>query len=449
MIRPGSIERSFRSTIGILGDFAVAWGSLVAIVYLRRTVPLAFTRSLLPPENLPLDVVIVMLFAASFLAGLGLAGFYRRRIMLRSRPIIMVALLIQIAAVTVGATILERPLPRTIVLAVPLLEALAFPLWRSLQRRIWPVRPRETILVGDPAEIIAAMGVLAAAGDQRIRVTGYAGAGPSEVGARWLGVLNDTNVRAAVRDAEEVICVWSEAAPRGRLELLRIRGPRGYLLLASSADALLVSTVLGWMGDEPLIEVRIGCGYGAGAIVKRGIDVAGAIILSVLTFPLWIVIAAAVWLDDHGPVLHRQLRLGRGGVSFAMWKFRSMRVPLEGAIAQPDEERITRVGNLLRRYRIDELPQLINVITGEMSLVGPRPERPALAERIMEEVPDFDLRCLVRPGIAGLAQSLVEYDSRPAVKLRYDLTYMCSWSLWLDIRLLFRSVAAALSGSGV
>ncbi|MGH9422234.1 MAG: sugar transferase, partial [Thermoanaerobaculia bacterium] len=388
-------------------------------------------------------------FGVAFLAGLGLAGFYRQRIMMRSRPIIIVALLIQIAAVTIVATILERPMPRTIMLAVPLLEALVFPLWRSIQRTVWPVRPRETILIGDPAEIAAAMAVLDAAGEKRIRVSGYVGAGPSDAGTPWLGVLYDPNVRAAIRDAEEVICVWPDAAPRGRLELLRIRGPRGYLLLASSADALLVSSALGWMGDEPLVEVRIGCGYGIGALLKRSIDVAGAIVMSVITFPFWIVIAAAIWLDDHGPVLHRQLRLGRDGVPFAMWKFRSMRVPVEGAIAQSDDERITRVGNLLRRYRVDELPQLINVITGEMSLVGPRPERPSLAQQIMAEEPDFDLRCLVRPGIAGLAQSLVEYDSRPSVKLRYDLTYMCSWSLWLDIRLLFRSVAAALSGSGI
>jgi lipopolysaccharide/colanic/teichoic acid biosynthesis glycosyltransferase len=195
-----------------------------------------------------------------------------------------------------------------------------------------------------------------------------------------------------------------------------------------------------------LIEVLIGCGVGVNAIVKRTIDIVVSIALAVLTLPVWIVIAATIWLDDHGPVFLRQARLGRGGVPFAMWKFRSMRAFVAG---QSDEERITRVGRLLRRYHVDELPQLINVITGDMSLVGPRPERPEIAERILEEVPDFDLRCLVRPGMAGLAQSLVEYDSRPAVKLRYDLTYMCSWSLWLDIRLMFRSVAAALSGSGV
>jgi lipopolysaccharide/colanic/teichoic acid biosynthesis glycosyltransferase len=446
MIRPGSLERSFRVTIGIAGDFAVAWASLAAVVYLRRRIPLSFTRSLLPPGKLPLDAVIVALFGAAFLVGLGLAGFYRRRITLRGRPIVLVALLIQAALVTIGSTVLERPLPRSVLLAVPLLEALLFPLWRWLQQRIWPVRPRQTILVGEPAEVAAAIAVLDAAGDQRIRVIGYTGGSPADSGTPWLGPLDDPAVRAAVREVEEVICVWSDAAPRGRLELLRIRGPRGYLLLASSADALLVSSVLGWMGDEPLIEVMIGCGVGANAIVKRGIDVGASVILAVLTLPLWFVIAAAVWLDDHGPVLFRQMRLGRGGVPFAMWKVRSMRAPRHG---QSDEERITRVGRLLRRYHVDELPQLLNVITGDMSLVGPRPERPEIAERILKEVPDFDLRCLVRPGMAGLAQSLVEYDSRPAVKLRYDLTYMCSWSLWLDIRLLFRSVAAALSGSGV
>jgi lipopolysaccharide/colanic/teichoic acid biosynthesis glycosyltransferase len=433
----------------IAGDFCVAWMCLGAAVYIRRGVPMAFTRSLLAPDRLPLDLGVISLFTIAFLGALGLAGFYRRRIMLRARPVLGVALLIQMAAVTIGATLLEQPLPRTILFAVPLLEVLLFPLWRSFQFRIWPLRLRDTILVGDPAEIAAALAVLETDRDRRVRVVGYAGSAGADVGVPWLGTLDDPAVRAAIRDVEEVICVWSEAAPSGRLELLRIRGPRGYLLLASSADALLVSSVLGWMGDEPLIEVMVGCGFGVRAIVKRSIDVAVAVILAIVTLPFWIVIALAIWIDDHGPILHRQMRLGLGGIPFAMWKFRSMRVAIAGAAAVADVERVTRVGSILRRYRVDELPQLLNVITGDMSLVGPRPERPEIAERILEEVPDFDLRCMLRPGMAGLAQILGEYDSRPAVKLRYDLTYMCSWSLWLDVRLLFRSVAAALSGSGI
>lgn len=424
MIRPGSRERSFRAAMLLAGDFAVAWACLTAAVYLRRLVPLPFTRALLAPERSQLDATIVILFGSAFLTSLGLAGFYRRRIMSRARPILTVALVIQVAIIALVTTFLERPMPRTIVLLVPLFELLLFPLWRALQRAMWPVRPRDTILVGDAEEVTSALALVAQSGDDRIRISGH-------------GHLDDEAFRARIRDAEEVICVASESS-HSRLELLRIRGARGYLLLASSADALLISSVLGWIGDEPLVEVMIGCGFGVRAIVKRGIDVAIATLLLVLSSPLSLAIALAIWLDDRGPILLRQARLGLHGVPFAMWKFRSMR-----------DERVTRVGNLLRRYRLDEVPQLLNVLMGDMSLVGPRPERPEIAERILADVPDFDLRCLVRPGIAGLAQILAEYDARPAVKLRYDLTYMCSWSLWLDVRLLFLSVAAALSGSGI
>ncbi len=448
MIRPGSGERFLRLVGAIAGDFCVAWATLAVAIYLRRTVPIPFTRSLLPPDRLPLDAPIVLLFGAAFVAALGLAGFYRLRVLPRARPILIVALLIQVAMVAIGAAVLEQPLPRTILLAVPLLEVLILPLWRWLQEALWRVQPRETILVGDAPQIAAALAVVDAAGDRRIQIIGYAGHTPADVTVPWLGTLDDADVRAAVREVDEVIYVGSEGTVHGRLELLRIRGPRGYLLLASHADALLISSVLGWMGDEPLIEVVIGCGYGVRAIVKRAIDISVALVLTATTLPLTVLIALAIWLDDRGPVMLRQSRLGLDGVPFLMWKFRSMRAE-NGHAEESDDTRITRVGGLLRRYRLDELPQLVNVIAGDMSLVGPRPERPEIAERILSEVPDFDLRCLVRPGIAGLAQILAEYDSRPAVKLRYDLTYMCSWTLWLDIRVLFSSIAAALSGSGI
>lgn len=449
MIRPGSRERAFRAGLLLTGDFLVATGALALALYARRTFPIPFTRTLLPATKLPFALMSVLLFGGAFVIALALAGFYRSRVMSRTRPILLVALTIQVALVSIAATVTEEQIPRTILFGVPLLEALALPLWRMLHRNLWPVRARETILVGEPAEITDALALLERAADPRIRVIGYAGSEPADVAMRWMGTLGDPAVRLAVRDTEEVICMSAPTEPHGRLGLLRIRGPRGYLLLASSSDALLISSVLGWMGDEPLIEVAIRCGFGVSAAVKRTLDVTLATFLIFATTPIWITVALAVWLADRRPILLRQQRLGLGNVPFGMWKFRTMRVEHPGAHQQSDDERMIRVGRLLRRYRLDELPQLINVITGEMSLVGPRPERPEIAERILADVPDFDLRCLVRPGIAGLAQIHAEYDSRPAVKLRYDITYMCSWSLWLDIRLLLGSVAAALSGSGV
>ncbi|MCU1228286.1 MAG: sugar transferase involved in lipopolysaccharide synthesis [Acidobacteria bacterium] len=448
MIRPSSKEHSARGALLVTGDFLLAWGALAAVVFMRRNVPLRFTRALLAPDKLPVDATAVILFAGSFLIALALSGFYRRRVMPRERPLIATALVLQVALIAVGGALTERPLPRTVLIGVLLLEALALPAWRALIRVALPIRRRETILVGDASHVRAALTGLAAATDARIRVVAWAGP-PADAAALELpyaGRVEEATVRERLRDVEEVIFVHPEASPNSRLELLRIRGPRGYLLLASHADALLTSTMLGWVGDQPLIEIAVGCGYGLRAAIKRSVDVALGSILAVIAMPIGAIAAAAIWLDDHGPVLIRQSRVGRGGVPFAMWKFRSMTVPENG---EGDGIGLTRIGGLLRRYRIDELPQLLNVITGDMSLVGPRPERPEIVARILNDVPDFDLRNLVRPGIAGLAQVSAKYDSSPEVKLRYDLTYMCDWSLLLDVRLLLSSVSASLAGSGL
>jgi lipopolysaccharide/colanic/teichoic acid biosynthesis glycosyltransferase len=448
MIRPRSKESVARTALVVSGDFLLAWAAFAGVVYIRRTIPLFFTRSLLTPSTLAINLGAVLLFGGSFIAALALSGFYRRRVMPRERPVMATALVIQVALIAIGGAFMELPLPRTILLGVLLIEAIALPAWRALLRVALPIRARETILVGDEAQVRGAVAGLAAAHDERIRVVGWAGPRDHREieDVAYVGSPDEPLIQERLRDVEEVIYVCPEATPRQRLELLRVRGPRGYLLLASHADALLTSSMLGWVGDQPLIEIAIGCGYGLRAATKRLMDVMGGVVFVIAASPLAIVAALAIWINDRRPVLIRQMRVGRGGVPFAMWKFRSMRVPLPGEV---DGNGVTRVGSLLRRYRIDELPQLINVIAGDMSLVGPRPERPEIVARILHDLPEFELRNLVRPGIAGLAQVSAKYDSRPEVKLRYDLTYMCDWSLGLDIRLLLSSVSSSLSGSGL
>lgn len=448
MIRPSSKENFARGVLLVAGDLLLAWGALVAVVFIRRTVPLSFTRSLLPVEKQPLDATMVALFVGSFLAALALSGFYRRRVMPRERPLMGTALVIQVALIAVGGAFLERPPARTVLLGVLLFEAIALPAWRALVRVALPIRPRETILVGDAEHVRTALTGLNARGDARIRVIAWAGPPDSSVDVElpYAGSSDDPTVRQRLHDVEEVLFVHPESSPRSRLELLRIRGPRGYLLLASHADALLTSTMLGWVGDQPLIEIAVGCGYGVRSAIKRLMDVTVGLVLTIVAAPIAALTAVAIWLEDGAPVLIRQSRVGRGGVPFLMWKFRSMAVPESG---EGDGVKVTRVGALLRRYRLDELPQLLNVIVGDMSLVGPRPERPEIAARIVADFPEFELRNLVRPGIAGLAQVSAKYDSSPEVKLRYDLTYMCDWSLRLDVRLLLSSVSASLAGSGL
>ncbi len=445
MIRPRSKERAARTALLVTGDLLIGWGALALVVELRRHVAIIFTTALLPVERFVLDPANIILFATSLIAALALSGFYHHRVTPRTRPSLVAALVIQLALTAIGSAALARPLPRTVLLAVPILEMAALPAWRRLLRLVAPIRPRETILLGAPDDIRDALAGLHFVGDQRIQLL--------ETTVR-LDELGDPEAQAMLRDVEEVICVSPYADPRLRLELLRIRGPRGFLMLASHVDALLASRMLGWIGDQPLVEVAVSCAYGLSAAIKRSIDIAGSAVLLILSAPVWLLASLAILADDGGPVLLRQKRVGLGGEPYGMWKFRSMRGE---AATQPQHtseqiaeglNRVTRAGALLRRYHIDELPQLLNVLWGDMSLVGPRPERPELVETILRDVPDFDLRSLVRPGIAGLAQVSSEYDTRPEVKLRYDLMYMCDWSVWLDFRLMLRAVSSSLAGTG-
>ena len=185
---------------------------------------------------------------------------------------------------------------------------------------------------------------------------------------------------------------------------------------------------------------------------KRPFDLAVLALAFVPLAPLWallgLAVALAVRLEDGGPALFRQARLGRGGAVFEMLKFRTMTVGAEAETGPvwtaPGDARVTRVGRVLRRFHLDELPQAVNILKGEMSLVGPRPERPELAARIEREVPGFAARLRVRPGLAGLAQAEGAGWRDPARKLHYDNRYIAAMSPWLDLKLCARCLARTL-----
>ncbi len=185
---------------------------------------------------------------------------------------------------------------------------------------------------------------------------------------------------------------------------------------------------------------------------KRLFDLVLLGLALVVLAPVWIVLGVAVVLavriEDGGPALYRQVRLGRGGAEFEILKFRTMAVGAEAATgpvwAARDDARTTRVGRVLRRFHLDELPQAVNVLRGEMSLVGPRPERPELAALVERAVPGFAARLRVRPGVAGLAQARGAGWRDPARKLRYDNLYIAAMGPCLDLALCARCLAAAL-----
>lgn len=176
---------------------------------------------------------------------------------------------------------------------------------------------------------------------------------------------------------------------------------------------------------------------------KRIFDIVASIAGLIVTAPLMGIIAFAVWAYDKGPVFYRQDRMTIGGRNFMIWKFRSMRVDSEsdGArLAAKDDDRITPVGYWLRRLHLDELPQLINVLFGEMSMVGPRPERESISKEYEVEIPEFIYRLKVKAGLTGYAQVYGKYNTNPYDKLKLDLYYIENYSFLLDLKLVFMTI---------
>jgi exopolysaccharide biosynthesis polyprenyl glycosylphosphotransferase len=187
---------------------------------------------------------------------------------------------------------------------------------------------------------------------------------------------------------------------------------------------------------------------------KRVVDLAIAAIIMVLLSPLFLIIALAIFIESGAPVLFRQHRVGLNARTFEILKFRSMRhdaEPAEAVWASRDDVRITKVGKILRRYRLDEFPQLVNVLRGDMSLVGPRPERPEFVEMLGKQIPFYHERHTLRPGLTGWAQIRYQYGSSVGdakTKLEYELFYIKHLSLFRDLTIIFRTIQVVLSGKG-
>jgi len=189
--------------------------------------------------------------------------------------------------------------------------------------------------------------------------------------------------------------------------------------------------------------------------IKRTFDLLVASILLLLAWPVMLLTALAIRIEDGGPVIFRQERIGRVGRPFQVLKFRSMRTDAEkdgvARWAQANDDRITRVGRFIRKTRIDELPQLFNVLRGDMSLVGPRPERPSFVEQLTAEIPFYAIRHSVKPGVTGWAQVRYSYGASLAEsrrKLQFDLYYVKNHSLLLDLQIIMETVRVVVFGEG-
>ena len=184
---------------------------------------------------------------------------------------------------------------------------------------------------------------------------------------------------------------------------------------------------------------------------KRFFDFLLSFIALIITLIPMGLIAIIIKADTKGPAIYKQVRLGKHEKPFVMYKFRSMRIDAEkdGACwAEVDDPRVTKVGNILRKYRLDELPQLFNILAGQMSIVGPRPERPEFYEKFDEYIDGFRQRMLVKPGLTGLAQVNGGYDLKPEEKILYDMEYIKNQSMMQEIRIMIKTISVVIGKKG-
>ena len=215
-------------------------------------------------------------------------------------------------------------------------------------------------------------------------------------------------------------------------------------LMPKITDVILTGAEELHVFDSPMLLTREYSLTVEERFFKRTVDIICALILLVVTSPFMLLTSIAIKLYDGGPVLYKQVRCTLNRREFHIMKFRSMRTDAEkdgvARLAKKDDDRVTPIGRIIRKCRIDELPQLFNILKGDMSFIGPRPERPEIIEQYMEIMPEFAFRMKVRAGLAGFAQVYGKYNTSPYDKLKLDLTYIENYSIWLDIKLMILTI---------
>ena len=450
----------------VFSDLLSGLAAMAAVFLIRVTFELPFTESLLPADRLSFLATAETLVAATQNALLYFFGFYelaRPRQRAERLRRIFTATSLQ-GLLFMGFYFLTGlPFPRTVILLfVPMNLFLLVATRLLLDRVILPPERSAAIVGVNPTATELAEDI------ERYHWHGLKVAGhvlpPTETETEdtspclgpKLGTIEDLPQLMSEGRFDEVIVASSQTSWQTDLvdQLSKTKSARGsILLLPSPFESLLGRMRYRSIHDVPLVEVVRESEWRARHPIKRAFDLIAASLLLLLTSPLMALCALSIKLTSPGPVFYTQTRIGREGRPFTLWKLRTMHIGAEDGtgevLATPNDPRLTRVGRLLRSLRLDEIPQLFNVLRGTMSLVGPRPERPGFVDRYLEEVPGYASRFSIQPGVTGLAQVNGDYHSSPENKLRYELAYLANWSIWLDLSILIRTVKIILTSKGV
>ena len=453
-----------RWAILVAGDVLACVLAYLGAFILRSLVPLPLTQGYLPGMRFAevqhhwVEMILAQLGALYFF------GLYEVRALTSPReylgPLLAAPVVQSLILVAVYFFAQDLTFPRSIFVVLTLLNGAAMVGWRVGSRSLLGSYPRRRVLVvgsnNAASEVVNTIRVQSWLGMDVVGTVGSDGMRPpATTDVPVLGVREELPTLCQRHDVDDVI-IASDLGWQDRLidEMSRWRGPRSRISVVPSPYEVSIGRPGHLrLHDIPLIEVVTDPLAGAASGVKRVFDLVVAIPLFVLALPVMLLVAVLVRVSSSGPVLYTQERVGKDGRPFTMVKFRTMRPDAERGtgpiLAAENDPRVTWLGRFLRATRLDELPQLWNLLRGDMSFVGPRPERPEFVARYVTDIQGYGERFRVRPGLTGYAQVNGEYHTSPTTKLKYDLAYIHNHSLWLDLKILSETVKVILTRRGV
>lgn len=343
--------------------------------------------------------------------------------------------------------------PRTVIILSVAVNIFYLSFWRFLEKLInkYDVTEKNVLIVGTSSEGLLIKNDIDMYSSKSYIVKGYVDDSP-ENGIAVLGGLNE--ISRIIEDNEiDIVIISTEKLTLSKLiEFIFKCDERGVkvAILPNLYEIVIGRVDIKQIAGIPLLEVNFGGHDKFYAKLKVIIDYFLAVAGFIVLMPVFITVAVLIKFDSKGPVVYTQVRVGRNGRNFNIYKFRTMVQNAEAetgpVISSNEDSRVTKIGRILRKLHIDEFPQLINVLKGEMSFVGPRPERPHFVERFCKRLPVYSKRFLVKPGITGLAQVHGRYDSNFEHKLRYDLAYINNMNFLLDIKIIILTIYSSFLG---
>lgn len=399
----------------------------------------------IPSRNMNEFLFMLPWFIIVFVFMANVYDLYSEYVKQDEKAVSLIIAILMTGVINIALSFLFRQfaVPRTIFIASSLLQMALLGAWRYFvwTRALLVREQRQALLIGTSDEIAQFQDSLNSNLDRGLKIVRPLIVNDPEVFCEKWNAFLESHKAAGI----EIIILCASISEQNRVFILDycIVNNKALMVVPGIYDILMQRARLVSAGDMPVMQIKSLTMNHTTSSIKRAGDIFLAVIAGLVTLPLNILIALAIKLDSPGPVLYSQERTGLNGNLFTLYKFRTMVCDAEKltgpVLATEEDPRITRVGRILRKVRLDEIPQFWNVLKGDMSMVGPRPERPYFVNEFKAKLPQFDYRHQIKGGITGLAQVEGRYNTEPTNKLSYDLMYARNASPGLDFVILLRT----------